>query len=242
MSQKPTHILLVEDTDSVRIVLTRQLSVMGADVEDVPSAELALERAKNGSFDLILTDLRMPEADGWSVITEIRKINGYQTTPIVLMTADPIHLSQLPDPFCFYVQKPIAMDTLTAILNGRLDSLQTSHHQGQMICGDTAIDKAALRVQMGQLDDDAIAMVKLFPQMMHPLLHKVLACAAEKDYAKLEEAAHSLKGAAWSVGALILGDICANIQRHAAQNEITEKFLDDVQREFLRVEKEIQDL
>lgn len=242
MSKKPTHILLVEDTDSVRSVLTRQLTVMGADVDDVPSAELALERAKSGPFDLILTDLRMPEADGWSVIANIRKINGYQTTPIVLMTADAIHLSQLPDPFCFYVQKPIAMDTLTAILNGRLDSLQTSYHQGQMICGDAAIDKTSLRAQMGQLDDDAISMVKLFPKMMHPLLNKVLVFSGEKNYSKLEEAAHSLKGAAWSVGALILGDICANLQTQAAKSEISATILDDVQREFLRVEKEIQEL
>lgn len=79
------RILLVEDTDSLREILEEVLSSQGHEVKSAGSAEAALEILYLNSFDLILTDLKLPKKSGLDFIVEARQLNRF--VPIVLMTA-----------------------------------------------------------------------------------------------------------------------------------------------------------
>src|SRR5262245_57071683 len=66
-----TRILLVEDEENVRRTLTTLLSMEGADVTSTGSGRHALELAANGRFDLLLTDLDLPDVPGAAIIRQV---------------------------------------------------------------------------------------------------------------------------------------------------------------------------
>ena len=67
-------ILVIDDEVAVRETLSEMLAVMGHRVASVGSGHEAIEQLKGGDhFDLVFTDLSMPEMDGWEVAREIRR-------------------------------------------------------------------------------------------------------------------------------------------------------------------------
>ena len=69
----PTHrILVVDDEDAVREVLVELLKDLRQEVVDVPSAAAALDALANATFDLMITDLSMPDTDGLTLAAEAR--------------------------------------------------------------------------------------------------------------------------------------------------------------------------
>jgi len=89
MSGAP-RILIVEDSTMVRITVKRTLSSVDFEVEEAKDGAEGLEKAKQAAtpYDLILTDLNMPNMDGLSMIQNIRQIPDYADTPIVMLTTE----------------------------------------------------------------------------------------------------------------------------------------------------------
>ncbi len=68
MTEKPIHLLLVEDEDALRKVTAERLGEHGYLVTQAASGEAALEALADFAFDLVLTDLRLPGIDGTTLI------------------------------------------------------------------------------------------------------------------------------------------------------------------------------
>jgi len=68
------HILLVDDEADALEVMSSALEMCGAEVKSVASAREALESLTHGHFDVLLSDLAMPEADGYDLIRTIRNL------------------------------------------------------------------------------------------------------------------------------------------------------------------------
>ena len=80
------RILIVEDKSSLRVVLEEMLKAEGLDVAGVESGSLAVERLRRGDrFDLVLTDWRLPGANGLAVLDAA--IESDPTLPVLVMTA-----------------------------------------------------------------------------------------------------------------------------------------------------------
>lgn len=79
------HILVIEDTDSLREVLCSVLESEGYAVTGTPSAEEGLKLLKDNSFSLVLTDLKLPKMSGIDFLKESTAID--KATPVVVMTA-----------------------------------------------------------------------------------------------------------------------------------------------------------
>ena len=79
------RILVVDDDEGLLRLLTMRLSAMGFDVTTCMTGEEALAVAKREVFDLALTDLRLPDLDGLSVLEELRLI--HPDLPVLLLTA-----------------------------------------------------------------------------------------------------------------------------------------------------------
>ena len=60
-------ILLVEDNEMNRDMLSRRLQRKGYDVEIAIDGKDGIEKATSGGFDLVLMDMSLPESDGWEV-------------------------------------------------------------------------------------------------------------------------------------------------------------------------------
>lgn len=79
------RILVVEDEKKTVAYVRKGLTENGVEVEAAVNGEDGLNLARTGSFDLILLDVMLPERDGWSVLTELRR-SGKQT-PVLFLTA-----------------------------------------------------------------------------------------------------------------------------------------------------------
>ncbi len=83
MSQK--RILIIDDEESFRHMLSIILSKEGYEVETAPNGEEALQKLSSFSFDQVLCDIRMPNMDGMEFLKEVKRL-GIETT-IIMMSA-----------------------------------------------------------------------------------------------------------------------------------------------------------
>ena len=83
---EPKRVLVVDDEDEIREIVTEVLVDEGYDVVTAPCGGLALERAKAAPPELILLDMRMPRMDGWQFAAAYRQAPGPHAR-IVVMTA-----------------------------------------------------------------------------------------------------------------------------------------------------------
>ncbi len=78
------RILVIEDEDAVRQVVVRILTRQGHEVASAEDGEAGIAKVRSQPFDLIFTDLIMPNKEGLETIREIRKISP--GTPIIAMS------------------------------------------------------------------------------------------------------------------------------------------------------------
>jgi CheY-like chemotaxis protein len=78
------RVLIAEDEQPVRELLARALAMDGHEVDAAPDGAAALERLAAGTFDLLLTDIRMPIMDG--IALALAAARDHPDLAIVLMT------------------------------------------------------------------------------------------------------------------------------------------------------------
>jgi two-component system chemotaxis response regulator CheY len=82
-------LLIVDDSTMLRDMLTYALKEGGySDVIAAVDGVDGLEKAKAHDFDLIITDVNMPNMDGLALIGELRKVDKYKTKPILVLTTE----------------------------------------------------------------------------------------------------------------------------------------------------------
>jgi signal transduction histidine kinase/ActR/RegA family two-component response regulator len=81
---RPARILVIDDEELVRDILSRMLRVKGHQVVVASNGEEGIERFKKGEFDLVFTDLGMPKISGWDVGRAIKGMNS--KVPIAMIT------------------------------------------------------------------------------------------------------------------------------------------------------------
>ncbi len=80
-------ILLVEDNEMNRDMLSRRLERKGYEVDLAVDGQEAVDKAKAGGYDLILMDMSLPEIDGWEATRILRSSPEAEKTPIIALTA-----------------------------------------------------------------------------------------------------------------------------------------------------------
>jgi two-component system copper resistance phosphate regulon response regulator CusR len=108
-------ILLVEDEAKTATFLKKGLSENGFVLDVAEDGETGLHLAREGSFDLVILDVMLPERDGWSVLREIRTRD--KNTPIIFLTARdsvPDRVRGLEEGADDYLVKPFAFSELLA--------------------------------------------------------------------------------------------------------------------------------
>ena len=82
-------ILVVDDSESIREVVSFTLENEGYKVLLAVDGKDALSHLQNGSaINLIITDLHMPELDGIGLIKEVRQMSDYERVPILFLTTE----------------------------------------------------------------------------------------------------------------------------------------------------------
>ena len=81
------RILLVEDNDSSREMLTRRLRKNGYEVLTAIDGREALDMVRRDPPDLVLLDMMLPVMDGWTAVREMRADPAVRHIPVIALTA-----------------------------------------------------------------------------------------------------------------------------------------------------------
>ena len=112
------RILAVDDVLLNLKVIAAMLERQGHECVTVSSPLEALELIRRDkSFDIILSDLWMPDLDGATLARRIREIPGFAAIPIVAVTADVQILDQHSDAFDDILLKPFTGDSIAAVIS-----------------------------------------------------------------------------------------------------------------------------
>ncbi|HJQ25798.1 MAG TPA: GAF domain-containing protein [Blastocatellia bacterium] len=118
MMTKTARVLVVDDDDRVRDVLVGMLKLAGHAADFATNGREALGRLERESFDLVFTDLSMPDVDGWALAEEIRR--RWPQLKIVMVTGYAVQAEsdrrryQLVNDI---ISKPIRFDDINATLS-----------------------------------------------------------------------------------------------------------------------------
>ena len=111
------HILLVEDNEINLEIMLSQLTSLGYNVETAVNGKEALVKLQRNTYDVILTDIKMPVMDGYELAAEIQKLekDTKDPTPVFAITASDFDLNdELAKSLGFtgYMLKPLDLDLL----------------------------------------------------------------------------------------------------------------------------------
>lgn len=81
-------IMIVDDSASMRQVIAIALKGAGYDVIEGSDGKDALGKLKGQKVHLIISDVNMPNMDGISFVTEVKKLAAYRFTPIMMLTTE----------------------------------------------------------------------------------------------------------------------------------------------------------
>ena len=115
------QLLLVDDDESIRWVLNELLQDLGHYVTQANSSESALDKLKNQTYDLLISDVRMSGQNGMELLTQCQKF--YPDMPVIIMTAhsDLESAVQAYQRGAFeYLPKPFDLDEVVATVNRAL--------------------------------------------------------------------------------------------------------------------------
>jgi two-component system, chemotaxis family, chemotaxis protein CheY len=81
-------ILTVDDSPSIRQMVTFTLKSAGYEVTEAVDGQDGLDKARSKPFNLIFTDQNMPRMDGLTLIKNLRALPQYQSAPILMLTTE----------------------------------------------------------------------------------------------------------------------------------------------------------
>ncbi|MEL0634111.1 response regulator [Pseudoalteromonas carrageenovora] len=82
------RILAVDDSASMRQMVSFTLKTAGFDVTEAKDGSEALAIAKQQDFDAVISDVNMPIMDGITLIRELRTLPNYKFTPLLMLTTE----------------------------------------------------------------------------------------------------------------------------------------------------------
>ncbi|AZG16231.1 MULTISPECIES: chemotaxis response regulator CheY [Cupriavidus] len=86
---KNIKILVVDDFPTMRRIIRNLLKELGfTNVEEAEDGAAGLEKAKDGSFQFVVSDWNMPNMDGLTMLQSIRATPGIEKTPVLMVTAE----------------------------------------------------------------------------------------------------------------------------------------------------------
>lgn len=118
------RILLVEDNENNRDMLSRRLARRGYDVVIAVDGEEGVDRASSDKPDLILMDMSLPKIDGWEATQRIKASLATRQIPVIALTAHAMagDRQKALDAGCDdYDSKPVEIDRLIGKMQALLE-------------------------------------------------------------------------------------------------------------------------
>ncbi|MEW6694072.1 Chemotaxis protein CheY [Tepidimonas thermarum] len=81
--------LIVDDFSTMRRIVRNLLKELGhADADEAEDGAAALHKLRNGKFDMVITDINMPNMNGFELLTQIKSDEKLKHLPVLMVTAE----------------------------------------------------------------------------------------------------------------------------------------------------------
>ena len=219
-------VLAVDDYPVNLEVLTGQLEVLGVPVDTATDGLEALNKWREQSYALVLTDIHMPDMDGFELTRQIRAeealTRSSRRTPIVALTANALKGEAercLAAGMDDYLTKPLTLDRLRDAVERWLGADPAVATVLAAAPPGSAIDRSVIAQMFGDNPEMIERVLGRFVESGARLVDEIL--AASGDAKRLADLAHKLKGAARAAGAMRLGDLAAILEQSSDHASIT---------------------
>jgi len=240
-------ILVTEDNVVNQTVIQRQLAMLGYQADLASDGKQGLKAWQSGDYALLLTDLHMPEMDGYELTRVIRKAGDkFSDRPIIALTANALKGEKekcLKIGMDDYLSKPITLQNLKEKIEpwlpvgGRVDVASEEGGGSKVSAGkNTKADSKPNLLDLGELkkligDDDAIInrLCGEFNSTLTVDRDRIKAAYANKQLSEVSELAHRVKSSARMFGAFAFGDCCEKIEKYGKSRAegLDERLLDE---------------
>jgi CheY-like chemotaxis protein/HPt (histidine-containing phosphotransfer) domain-containing protein len=212
-------ILVAEDDPTNQKVLLRQLELLGHAAEVAPDGVEALRLWREGGYALVVTDLHMPNLDGYGLVAAIRAEEPVGTrTPVLALTANALQgeaARARAAGIDAYLTKPMQLADLRDALAAWMPTDGATHVPVPAPRADTpapVLDLDVLRSLVGDDPDTLRELLGDFAVAADKALVEFAVAGEEGDLERLGAVAHRLKSSSRAVGAMALGDLCAQLE------------------------------
>ncbi|MES2786100.1 MAG: PAS domain-containing protein [Pseudomonadota bacterium] len=217
-------ILVAEDNQTNRLVILKQLALLGFSAHVATDGVEALEHWRTGAYSMVLTDLHMPKMDGYGLAQAIRaeEVPGSHV-PIIAVTANALRDEEIrcrAAGMDGYLSKPVLLAQLGAAIGLHLSPAKTSV-RGSDEAAPAVVNLEILMETVGDDPHDVTEVLHSFAQSARSSAAALTIAmqapgiaggAPAQDVAGL---AHQIRGAAASIGAVRLGESCNELEQAA---------------------------
>ena len=259
-------ILVAEDNEINQKVIRQQLTLLGYAADIANDGREALARWQNCAYGLVLTDLHMPEIDGFELTKSIRELEtGASRIPIIALTANALIGERehcLDAGMDDYLSKPVQLEDLRTTLEKYIHHGQSGsgsvppaeplaapkpqlQPETQIVAQDDATPSAEIPVDIHVLEGFVGDDPEIIAEMLQDYRTNTTQTAAQlrtayqdADLTTAGSIAHKLKSSSRSVGALQLGELCAAMELAGKNNDqaALEELMPQFEAELSRVE------
>ena len=144
------RILVIDDDPQIRRVMRTTLVVQGYEVADARSGQEALEKFREGKYDLVLLDMNMADMDGIATCREIRSFSDVAIIMLTVRDTEKDKVSALDAGADDYVTKPFSTPELLARVRAALRRVPNNPESGPQLIksGDLEVDLQARRIRL----------------------------------------------------------------------------------------------
>lgn len=227
---EPKRILVVDDNDTVRSIVSGQLSSRGHNVETADGAVKALAMLKASAYDAVILDISMPVMDGFEALRIIRGMPGVTgRTPVIALTAHAFIEDRercIAAGFDRFLTKPVRADELARVIasvssQARGSSRQEAAHSA---ASDVPLfDLSSLKEQFSAAaPGDILRIVNRFGVELDQQLALLTAEGSAISPLLMRRIVHTLAGSASMIGAMRLAGLASHLDGLAVRGEVAE--------------------
>jgi len=226
---KGLRVLAVDDSEVNLEVLVGQFEILGLPLDIAINGIEALTLWRERAHALVLTDIHMPDMDGFELTRQIRAEESMMPsrprTPIVALTANALKGESdrcLAAGMDDYLTKPLTLDRLR----------QAVAHWAMDHTDEPAVDRSIVEEMFGGNEKAVARVLARFREAGARMVAEIDATRDNPE--RLKELSHKLKGAARAAGATVLGDLAARLEKSGRGVDV-----DAVRTEWHRVVAEL---
>ncbi len=246
--REKARILVAEDNLINQELMAAQLELLGYEADYAVNGAEALDYWRSNDYGLLLTDIRMPEMNGYELVREVRELerDSRQRAPVVAITANALEADVEK---CFeagvddVISKPVELDDLRNALQKwapREDSIDAAEQApvDLPLASSEVVDLRVLAESTGDKPELHRQLLTSYRAALGDETDNMQQAFAWKNNEQLVEYAHKLKSSSRSLGVMGMAKICQQLESAAsdADWEQLEALMPPMQRELQQVD------